>query len=279
MADKLIVHALPASGDVVLGFAKAQVQSIGVSGVDVVLTLADGTQHLIQGLALRLMTDNSLRLVFTDTRVDGASVLGDTGKVILADVVTRTASAGSAGSDDPKHTAPKDEAAPESSSAPADSPAEEAPRPAPAPVAGLTAVDLNGKSSQEASYQGDPAPAPPPQIILTQSASSSAPSAPPGNNNPPPPPPPPAAAVSISFNAHNVTGQSQTTLDGKTVITGSGGVAAVGHRPFTHGAGGARADRRHGRRRHHLRRRRQRHGPRLRRVCSRSSSAPRTRSR
>jgi hypothetical protein len=32
--------------------------------------------------------------------------------------------------------------------------------------------------------------------------------------------------VSISFNAHNVTGQAQTTLDGKTVITGSGGVAA-----------------------------------------------------
>ena len=227
MADKLIVHALPAGGDIVLGFAKASVQSIGVSGVDVVLTLADGTQHVVQGLALRLMTDTSLRLVFTDTRVDGANVLGDTGKVILADVVTRTASAGSAGgNDDPKHPASKDDAAPDSPSTPADSPAEEAPRPAPAPVAGLTAVDLNGKSSQEASYQGDPAPAPPPQIILTQSASSSSPSAPPGNNNPPPPPPPPAAAVSISFNAHNVTGQTQTTLDGKTVITGSGGVAA-----------------------------------------------------
>jgi len=231
MPSNFVVHPLPTGSEVVLGFAKALVQHTSVSGVDVVLTLADGTQHLLQGLALRLMTDNKLRLVFTDTRIDGASVFGESGKVILTDVVTRTAAVGSAapaGKPSGDATAKKDDAAAAPAAASADTPQQDdAPRPTPAPPpSGLTPSDGSGKSAQEASYTSAPAPLPPPQVILPPSASASSTPTPAGNNNPPPPPPPPAATVTVGFNVHNVIGQELSTQDGKTTITGSGGIAA-----------------------------------------------------
>ena len=75
MPSQVTVLALPASGQFSLPVPKASIQNVMVAGVDVVFTLKDGSRHVVQGLALRAMTDPSLRVLLADAQFDGPGLI------------------------------------------------------------------------------------------------------------------------------------------------------------------------------------------------------------
>jgi len=218
-----IVHVIPENGVIKFDMAKANVKQVVVSGTDMVLIMADGSQHLLRDFAVKLMMQPGLKVVLGGAEVSANELMQSVGKVQLSEVSAKVAI--TPGSDvvttDNRAKAHADDVPPAPSPAPAPA---EAPPPPPKLAApeGIAAPDLTPKEAKESNFKGE-APAAPP-VIMAPVANNNPPAPPPAPANPPAPPPPPPDTIAISVTAHNVVGQSTSAgAGGITNITGGGG--------------------------------------------------------
>jgi Ca2+-binding RTX toxin-like protein len=221
-----ISHTIPDSGSLNLGVARAAVARMAVVGTDVVLVMTDGTQHVLRDMALRLMTDAKLKLVFSDGSMSAADLFNTVGKVAFTDMAAKVAVSPSAELVapllQPKVAGAGAGGAEGGSSATADTDTSSSPTQATAGE-GIAVPDLTGKELGKSEFKGD-ASAAPTLLVVEQSAQSSSSSGSSGSNNNPPAPTPTPDSISIGVVAFNVAGQSAVAgADGVTTIQGGAG--------------------------------------------------------
>ncbi|WP_457421253.1 beta strand repeat-containing protein [Roseateles sp. P5_E7] len=198
VAGKVVIHAATADAAIKLALSRASVVKVQVAGVDLVLVMADGTQHVFQGAALRALADPDFKLLFSDGAVEASTLIAQAGPVNITDTMLRTIE---------KNTT-EDAPAPsarESSEMP--------PPPKPVLESGMVSGTGSGDGNSKAEYHDEARPF----SLVIQVAP--APAGNPGGGTPPPPPAGPTLTVAGQF--HNVTGQEVSG----TTITGSGGSA------------------------------------------------------
>ena len=200
-ANATTLHAL-SNGAANLKFSRSSIKLVTVVGVDLVLTLSDGSVHVLQNLALRSMVEPGLKVGFGDESVDAAALLAMAGKVQITEALAQTV----------QKDVPDTEAA---SNEPVASPDEEPPLPPPSTESGIVAAPLGAELSSKADLTPPAAPPAPAPLIFSAPAAPGA----------PPPPPPPADKIDIAVVAHNVSGQSVALSAGNMAIEGSGGAA------------------------------------------------------
>ncbi len=229
--SSVVVHQIPDGGSVQLPITKGSIKSVSISGTDMVLTLADGSRHLLRDFALKVALQPQLQLNLGGQTISGKDLMKLVGKVDLSEasarVVQTPGGSTEAPAEDPKKQPTKAEDAPADTKAAAADNHDATPKPSnpPAPE-GLAKAELSTASSKDADFKSEATPtlAPPPAVAGT-------PSTPPSNNNPPPPPPPPPDTIGIKAVWTNVAGQTTSQADGKTVITGAGGSPRSGSDP------------------------------------------------
>ena len=223
-AANTTIHVATEQGTVTLEVGRAAIQKVLVSGTDLVLVLADGRQFVLRDLAMRLMTQADLKVVFADATVPASELLAKVGKVSFGEMVTLGQKVPSSQAPAPTEPAasPAPPAPPAETRGTATDPAD---LPAP-PAPGVEQVSTAAASTREASYDAPPSPPPPLQVQQGRySAPPATPGAAPQPVNPPPPPPPPPETIGIGLQWFNVTGQTVGTQDGRMTITGAGGSA------------------------------------------------------
>ena len=209
----LIVHAANGDAPIKLGIGRSGVAKLGIVGVDLILTLSDGTQHVFQGMALRAMLPGSAQIQFSDGVVDATALIAEAGRVNVSDAVSRTI-----------EKMPEQSAQAESSSEPRseDPPPPDAKLPTPG---GLTPVELGADLTTKAQASSD---AQSPAVMMMMPPPPSSPSAGSGSGagKVPPPPTPPVDKPAIVLTFSNITGQTVTEAAGGGLnIVGSGGAA------------------------------------------------------
>ena len=193
-AAKIVIHAAGADAKLALALDRADITKVQIAGVDLVLTLADGTQHVLQGGALHALTDPAFALQFADgSSVSAASLLASAGPVNISDAMMRTVE---------KNTT-------ENSAAPQAAPEsvhDEAPPPRPAAAdSGMVSGEGGGKGDGAAQFKDESHPL----LLVVQQTSSNSHSAP-AAGNPVPPEVPPAKTFTLATTVHNVTGQESS---------------------------------------------------------------------
>jgi Ca2+-binding RTX toxin-like protein len=201
--DKVVIHAASGDATVKLALSRAAIAKVLVAGVDLVLLMADGSQHVLQGAALRALADPDFKLQFSDGSTDASTLISEAGPVNITDTLLRTIEKNTTADDTP---AP---AARESSDMP--------PPPKPALESGMVSGTGGGEGNAKAEFHDEARPF----TLVIQVAA--APAGNPGGGTPPPPPA--AAALTITGQLHNVTGQDVVTTASGATITGSGGSA------------------------------------------------------
>ncbi|HEY9023833.1 MAG TPA: calcium-binding protein, partial [Burkholderiaceae bacterium] len=196
--DKVAIHAVPGEGPVKLALSRASIAKVQVAGVDLVLVMADGSQHVLQGAALRALADPGFSLQFADGSIEASTLITQAGPVNITDTLLRTIE---------KNTTT------EAATAPAARESSEMPPPPKPAEAGLVSGTASGDGGGKAEFHDEARPF----TLVIQVAPVPA-GGPPGG---PPPPPPPSAALTVAGQFHNVTGQDVSG----TTITGSGGSA------------------------------------------------------
>ena len=81
VAGKVVIHAATADAAIKLALSRASVAKVQVAGVDLVLVMADGTQHVFQGAALRALADPDFKLLFSDGAVEASTLIAQAGPV------------------------------------------------------------------------------------------------------------------------------------------------------------------------------------------------------
>ncbi|MCE4536433.1 PA14 domain-containing protein [Pelomonas sp. P7] len=205
VTGKVVIHSPTGESVIKLALSRAALTKILVAGVDLVLVLPDGTQHVLQGAALRSLTDPAFAVQFQDGSAEVASLVAQAGPVNITDTLLRTVEKNT--SQDAAPPAQAHEAA-------SDMP----PPPKPALDGGMVSGPAAGEAGGKAEFHEQ---APPITLVITP-----APAANSGVPGGPPPPPPAVATLTIAGLLHNVTGQDVATTPGGTTVTGSGGSAA-----------------------------------------------------
>ncbi|MCV2355711.1 hypothetical protein LNV09_16320 [Paucibacter sp. B2R-40] len=208
-----------------MALPKSAIAKVSVSGTDLVLTTTDGTVHVLQDFAMRMMTMPGLKLSFSDQSILASDLFNAIGRVAVADTAVRVAQ--SSGGEQSPSSEPS--AAPKPPDAEDPKPSAEAVSEAPAEnalkvpaIEGISVPAVIPAAQKLADFQSDAMP-PPPSVVLMNPPAS--PKAAPGNNNPPPPPPPPPDTINIQAAWHNIAGQTSSTQGSVTSITGAGGSA------------------------------------------------------
>ncbi|MFG6461195.1 PA14 domain-containing protein [Roseateles sp. DXS20W] len=198
---RVVIH--PPSGDatVKLALSRAAVAKVQVAGVDLVLVMSDGTQHVLQGAALRALADPDFKLQFQDGATEASSLITQAGPVNITDTLLRTVE---------KNTTDAEAPAPAARESSSDMP----PPPKPPADSGLVSGSGGGEGAGKAEFHDEARPF----SLVIQVAPRPA-GGPPGGGTPPPPPA--AAVLTVAGQVHNVTGQEVSG----TTITGSGGSA------------------------------------------------------
>ncbi|MFG6487753.1 PA14 domain-containing protein [Roseateles sp. BYS78W] len=203
-AGKVVIHAPSGETAIKLALSRAAVAKVQVAGVDLVLVMSDGTQHVLQGAALRALADPDFKLQFQDGDTEASTLITQAGPVNITDTLLRTIEKNTTADDTP---AP---AAREGSS-------EMAPPPKPAAESGMVSGTGGGDGTSKAEFHDEARPF----SLVIQVAPRPA-----GNPGGGTPPPPPAANVlTVAGQVHNVTGQDVATTATGATITGSGGSA------------------------------------------------------
>jgi Ca2+-binding RTX toxin-like protein len=227
MPSQIFVHTLPASGQFSLPVSKSVIQAVTVAGVDVVFTLRDGSRHVVQGLALRAMTDPTLRILLVDANIDGASLIQATGKIHLDAIISKAVTSDVMSASQEKKAEAQSHA--DDTRGDLDRRAQqreahesdEHVRQAPAPDAGLTQETRTHKDDSDSKFH-ETNPDKSQSILIISPSTSSAGT---GGGSGSPPPPVSVARITVASQLHNVEGLSYATVNGKTEITGSGGAA------------------------------------------------------
>lgn len=233
LQSSVVVHQIPDGGVAQLPITKAAIKGVSISGTDMVLTLADGSQHLLRDFALKVALQPQLQLNLGGQVLSGKDLMKLVGKVDLSEATARVVQSPGSSDDAPapapdakkKASATDAEAADPKAASP--DPADATPKPSqpPAPE-GIAKAELTSPGGKDADFRNETPTtlAPPPMV-------QGSPSAPSGNNNPPPPPPPPPDTIGIKAVWTNVAGQTTSQADGKAVITGAGGSPRSGTDP------------------------------------------------
>ncbi|MBZ8141341.1 hypothetical protein CLD22_15730 [Rubrivivax gelatinosus] len=201
---KTIVH--PATGDssLKLDLARADVKAIKVAGVDLVIVLGDGTQHVLQGAALHALTDPGFRLQFIDGSLDSATLMAGVGPVNVSDTLLRTVE--------------KDASAePDAGSAPV---REELHDDAPVTKAPADSGMVSGGGLGDGGGKGEFHEEARPMVVVIQPEQP--PSTSGGGGTPVVPP---SASLTVTGQMRNVTGQESSAGSDGITVTGSGGSA------------------------------------------------------
>ncbi|MBI3350386.1 MAG: RTX toxin [Burkholderiales bacterium] len=198
-AGKVVIHAPTGDATLRLALSRAAIVKVQVAGVDLVLVMTDGSQHVFQGAALRALADPDFKLQFSDGATEASTLIAQAGPVNITDTLLRTIE---------KNTTVDDTPAPSAREASSEMP----PPPRP-PESGMVSGTGNGDGASKAEFHDEARPF----SLVIQVAP--APAGNPGGGTPPPPPA--AATLTVAGQFHNVTGQEVSG----TTITGSGGSA------------------------------------------------------
>ncbi|MEO6279813.1 PA14 domain-containing protein [Roseateles sp.] len=198
VAGKVVIHPATADAAIKLALSRASIVKVQVAGVDLVLVMADGTQHVFQGAALRALADPDFKLLFSDGATEASTLIAQAGPVNITDTLLRTIE---------KNTTEDAPAASVSESS------EMPPPPKPVLESGMVSGTGGGEGTSKAEFHDEARPF---SLVIQLSPR---PAGNPGGGTPPPPPAGPTLSVAGQF--HNVTGQEVSG----TTITGSGGSA------------------------------------------------------
>ncbi|MDR7297466.1 Ca2+-binding RTX toxin-like protein [Pelomonas aquatica] len=197
---KVVIHAPSSDATIKLALSRAAVAKVQVAGVDLVLVMSDGTQHVLQGAALRALADPDFKLQFQDGAIEASALITQAGPVNITDTLLRTIE---------KNTT--DEA-----SAPSERESSSEMPPPPRPLeSGMVSGTASGEGRSAAEFHDEARPF----TLVIQVAPAPA-GGPPGG---PPPPPPAGPTLTVTGQFHNVTGQEVGTTTTGATITGSGG--------------------------------------------------------
>uniref|UniRef100_UPI00345BED6D beta strand repeat-containing protein n=1 Tax=Aquabacterium sp. TaxID=1872578 RepID=UPI00345BED6D len=219
-----IIHTIPDSGFLNLDVPRGAVAKTAVVGTDIVLVLTDGTQHVLRDMALKLMTDAKLKLVFSDGSMSATDLFGTVGKVAFTDVASLMAVSPS--TDEASQPLPLKAVGAGSGgggaegAAVSDADVSSVSTPT-ASLDGIAVPDLSGKELGKSEFKGDGSSTPS-LLVVEQTGQGSSSSASGGSHSPAPTPT--ADSISIGVVALNVVGQTTATdADGVTTIQGGGG--------------------------------------------------------
>ncbi|MFG6455798.1 beta strand repeat-containing protein [Roseateles sp. BYS96W] len=201
-AGKVVIHAPSGDAAIKLALSRASVAKVQVAGVDLVLMMADGTQHVLQGAALRALAEPDFKLQFQDGATEAATLITQAGPVNITDTLLRTIEKNTTVDDAPAPTA-------------RESVSELPPPPKPA-ESGLTAGSGGGEGVAKAEYHDEARPF---SVVIQVAPRPSS------SGGGTPPPPPAAITLNVAGQMHNVTGQDVATSATGATITGSGGSA------------------------------------------------------
>ena len=104
VAGKVVIHAPTGDATIKLALSRAAVAKVQVAGVDLVLVMADGTQHVFQGAALRALADPDFKLQFQDGAVEASTLITQAGPVNITDTLLRTIEKNTTADDTPMRT-------------------------------------------------------------------------------------------------------------------------------------------------------------------------------
>ncbi|MET0282729.1 MAG: PA14 domain-containing protein [Steroidobacteraceae bacterium] len=210
--SKPIVHSHSNPDVLKLAVARQDITRLEVVGTDLLLTMKDGSQHLLQNLALQAMVDPKLQVEFSDQTLTVADLLGEVGDVELKPVL---AEAGRTDEDEPKKAEGESETTGDGAEGHAPT------------VEGIVTPDLAIKPQGATVYKGQSSAS---SAMLVQRVEAAPAAPPPGSSNPPPPPEQPES-ISIQAVWTNVVGQTRSEADGKVTISGAGGSERSGSDP------------------------------------------------
>jgi len=104
-AGKVVIHAPSGETAIKLALSRAAVAKVQVAGVDLVLVMSDGTQHVLQGAALRALADPDFKLQFQDGDTEASTLITQAGPVNITDTLLRTIEKNTTADDTPEPAA------------------------------------------------------------------------------------------------------------------------------------------------------------------------------
>ncbi|MFD2452633.1 hypothetical protein [Ideonella paludis] len=157
------MHQIPDGGVAQLPITKAAIKGVSISGTDMVLTLADGSQHLLRDFALKVALQPQLQLNLGGQVISGKDLMKLVGKVDLSEATARVVQTPGSSDDTPAPDTKKKAAAADAD--PADAKAAQSdhaeasakPSQPPAPE-GIAKAELTSAGGKDADFKNEAPP-------------------------------------------------------------------------------------------------------------------------